>query len=84
MKEQQYNKIIAALKQTAEENAAKWIDERKLNDVETVLNPNQEEWKDTLEELNGKKSEVHDLQERVLQLELKAEKTALDYKIQLQ
>ena len=82
MKEQQYNKIIAALKQTAEENANK---RKEMSDEKDkgLVNPNQQDWKDTLDELSSKKQEVNDLQEKVLDLELKAEKAALDFKIQL-
>ena len=49
-----------------------------------MLNPNQKDWKDTLEQLNSKKDEVDKLQEQVLELELRAEKVALDHKINVQ
>ena len=47
-------------------------------------NPSQQDWKDTLAELNQKKEEVNSLQERVLELELRGEKLALDHKIAIQ
>ena len=50
----------------------------------TVGSPNSKEWKETIDELNSRKEEVNGLQERVLELELKAEKVALDHKIKLQ
>ena len=46
--------------------------------------PSQIDWKDTLDELNQKKEEVNNMQERVLQFELKIEKLNLDHKIALQ
>ena len=45
------------------------------------MNPNQKEWKETLDELNKKKEEVNNMEARVLELELKSEKVALDHKI---
>ena len=47
-------------------------------------NPSQQDWKDPLAELNQKKEEVNSLQERVLELELRGEKLALDHKIAIQ
>ena len=84
MKEDQYNKIISALKKTAEENNQR---KEQQNGAETRTshhNPSNVDWKDTLEELNNKKEEVNRLEEKVLGLELKAEKVALDHKIKIQ
>jgi hypothetical protein len=36
--------------------------------------PGDKEWKDTLDELNKKKEQVNNLEEQVLEMELKAEK----------
>ena len=84
MKEQQFNKIIAALKQTAEENNAKKKSEPESASKNQITNPNQKDWKETLDELNKNKELVNSLEEKVLELELKAEKVALDHKIALQ
>jgi len=42
------------------------------------------EWNDTIDDLNRKKNEVNCLEERVLELELKADKLAIDTKIKIQ
>lgn len=73
MKEHQYNKIIAALKQTAEENNGK----RKAESNEARnegMNLKSKEIEETFKELNEKKEEVNKLQEQVLELELKNER----------
>ena len=86
MREQQYNKIVEALKKTAEENASKKNNLQGLQAIDKPMDmfPSQKDWKDTLDELNQKKEEVNNLQERVLQFELKIEKLNLDHKIALQ
>ena len=85
MREHQYNKIIAALKKTAEENLKKnGANEGIQSSERTGMNPNQKEWKETLDELNKKKEEVNSMEARVLELELKSEKVALDHKIAMQ
>ena len=63
MKEEQYNKIIAALERTAEENKAKKQGSISVEPKSTVNNPSNKDWKDTLDELNKKKEEVNKLQE---------------------
>lgn len=73
MKEHQYNKIIAALKQTAEENVGKKRAENSEAKNE-VVNLSSQELKETFKELNAKKEEVNKLQEQVLELELKNER----------
>ena len=58
MKEDQYNKIIAALKKTAEENNQKKELQNGTAETRTSNhNPNAVDWKDTLDELNSKKEE---------------------------
>lgn len=85
MKEEQYNKIISALERTAEENKAKMKSASQVDDDSSAaVNPNQKDWKDTLDELNKKKEEVNKLQEQVLSLQLREEKLALDHKLALQ
>ena len=62
MKEDQYNKIIAALKKTAEENNQKKEHQNGTAETRTSNhNPNAGDWKDTLDELNNKKEEVNHL-----------------------
>ena len=71
MKEKQYSKIIAALKQTAEENAGKSKSAQEEEDPKTnIANPSNKEWKDTLDELNQKKEAVNNLETTVLEMEL--------------
>ena len=82
-KEAQYDKIIAALKQTAEENAGKKQAQQPIADSGSFV-PQNKDWNDTLDELNKKKDEVNSLQEKVLELELRAEKVALDHKLRVQ
>ena len=62
MKEEQYNKIIAALERTAEENKQK-KGSVSVEPKREVANPTNKDWKDTLDELNKKKEEVNKLQE---------------------
>ena len=70
--------MIDALKNTPEDNNKNFLS-APIN-----LDPTQKEWKEIFDELNAKKKEAYDLQDRVLELELKADKAALDFKIQLQ
>ena len=76
--------MIAALKQTAEENLMNAKKQKGEDLNEMNAGPSTKDWKDTLAELNQKREEVNDLQEKVLELELKAEKVALDTKIIIQ
>ena len=78
MKEQQYQKMIDALKNTPEDNNKKFLS------VPINLGPTQKEWKEIFDELNTKKQEINDLQDGLLEQELKADKAALDFKTQLQ
>ena len=63
MREQQYNKIIDALKKTAEENASKKNNFEGLQTMDKPMQmfPSQKDWKDTLDELNQKKEEVNNM-----------------------
>ena len=85
MKEAQYNKIIDALKKTAEENNQRQRAHQQNNNGQDVRSPQgSQDWHDTLDELNKKKELVNDLEEKVLSLELKAEKVALEHKNRIQ
>ena len=86
MKEAQYNKIIDALKKTAEENNQRQrAHQQNNNNGQDAKNaPGSQDWHDTLDELNKKKEQVNDLEEKVLFLELKAEKVALEHKNRVQ
>ena len=85
MKEAQYNKIIDALKKTAEENNQRQRAHQQNNNGQDVRIPQgSQDWHDTLDELNKKKEQVNDLEEKVLSLELKAEKVALEHKNRIQ
>ena len=87
VKELQFNKMIAALKQTAEENLARQksaATDATGDEQKPAANPSSQDWQDVCGELSAKKEEVNELQEKVLELELKAEKVALDHKIKLQ
>jgi len=84
MKEQQYSRIIAALKQTAEENFLKHGADNDEAKREACVGLSKKEMQDTFDELNAKKQEVNNLQEQVLELEIKMERKALDFKITLQ
>ena len=67
--------MIAALKLTAEENLkhGRKFEQAENKELQGVI-PGDKEWKDTLEELNKKKEQVNNLEEQVLEMELKAEK----------
>lgn len=84
MKEAQYNKMIEALKKTAEENNKRQNIHQQTNDSDAMNLPALKDWQETLDELNKKKEEVNSLEEKVLNLELLAEKVALDTKHRLQ
>ena len=56
MKEAQYNKIIDALKLSAEANNQRQRAHEQNNGPD-VKNPNAQDWKETLEELNRSKEE---------------------------
>jgi len=65
MKEQQFNKMISALKKTAEENATRR--QPAQSEIKSSnLNASQKEMQETYADLNSKKEEVNKLQEKVL------------------
>ena len=81
IKEKSYDQIISTLKHTAEENSKRR--EGQTLPTEAGKGPSSKDLKDTLDELNVKKEEVNSLEEKILYLELKAEKVALDHKIKI-
>lgn len=82
MKDDQYAKMIEALQATADENMRQSC--QRAETPETSGKKASKDWQELTDELNKKKEECNKLQEQLLEAELKADKVALEHKIQLQ